>query len=148
MLDNETIRKAMVGDAWQNRRYAYAPYSNYKVGAAVRIKQSLYYGWNIENMSYGLTICAERVALCDALVRYKQNWGTTDPTIDELVFATDTPGEHFGPCGACLQFISEFALLDCLITHYNGQTSKTWRLNELLPHNGAKTSILTSSNSI
>lgn len=92
--DEELVRIAGLA-----RQQAYAPYSGYKVGAALRTKRGKVRGGaNIENASYGLTICAERAALFAAV-----NAG--DKGFESLaVIAQDLPA----PCGACLQVLSEF----------------------------------------
>lgn len=91
--DEELVRIAGLA-----RQRAYAPYSNYKVGAALRTKRGkVTTGANVENASYGLTICAERAALFSAV-----NAG--DRAFESLaVIASDLPR----PCGACLQVLSE-----------------------------------------
>jgi len=114
--------------AWIARESAYAPYSNYKVGCVLRLKDgNMITGANIENSIYSLTECAERVAI------YKWKTGTwRDSPIDKLVYATDTPG-HAAPCGCCLQVMMEHMSHDCTIAHYNGMNTKFWTLKELLP---------------
>ncbi len=85
---------------------AYSPYSGIRVGAAVLDNRGeIHTGVNIENASYGLTICAERVALATAIAS-----GATE--IVAVAVALNPDGElveQFAPCGACLQFLSEFA---------------------------------------
>ncbi|MEO0074887.1 MAG: cytidine deaminase [candidate division WOR-3 bacterium] len=82
-------------------KFAYAPYSKFKVGAAILTKKGkIYTGANIENVSYGLSICAERIALYKALV---------DGAKDFSAIAIYTPTKNFTyPCGACRQVLAEF----------------------------------------
>lgn len=131
------VDKTVTYRAFFNRTKSYSPYSNYKVGAVVVCNNdTVYDGTNIENMSFGLTICAERLALFKAIQA-----GEHKETIDKIIFATDTPEEHFSPCGACLQTIAEFCDPLILIAHYNGMTIRTWSLSDLLPHSSAQSSI-------
>jgi len=85
---------------------AYSPYSGIRVGAAVYTEDGkCYTGCNIENASYGLTLCAERVAIATAV-----SAGATH--ITAIAVTLNPEGElveNFTPCGACLQFLSEFA---------------------------------------
>jgi cytidine deaminase len=105
---------------------AYAPYSKFKVAAAVRTKSGrVYTGVNIENASYGLTICAERVAVFKAV-------SEGDRDIEAVAVYTDTE-EPTPPCGACRQVIAEFNP-DALIVMASGKKTVVVRLGELLPH--------------
>lgn len=84
------------------RGNAYAPYSNFRVGAAVKGGSgAIYAGCNVENASYGLTICAERAAICAAV-----SAGETRVEIVAIVGGDEKPAR---PCGACRQFIAEFS---------------------------------------
>ena len=108
---------------------AYAAYSQFRVGAAVRAGGQVYTGCNIENASYGLSICAERVAIFAAIAAGAR-------AIDALAVAcVDAPpgaGESgVMPCGACRQVMAEFAGPD-LPVHVDG--AGDFRLAELLPH--------------
>ena len=86
--------------ARQASRNAYVPYSSFPVGAAIRTTSgTVYTGCNVENASYGLTICAERVA-CSAAV------AAGDRSFDAI--AIHVSGNHGQPCGACRQFLREF----------------------------------------
>lgn len=81
------------------RLNAYAPYSNYKVGAAVRSGNQVYAGCNVENVSYGATICAERNAVAQMVAAGHKN-------IDEILIVT---ADASGPCGVCVQVLLELA---------------------------------------
>ena len=108
------------------RRRAYAPYSRFRVGAAVQAGGEIHSGCNIENASYGLTVCAERVAVATAVAA-----GTR--RIDGLAVATGTD-EPTPPCGMCLQTLAEFAgpELPVRLVGARGGTVDT-TLGELLP---------------
>ncbi|GJM42838.1 MAG: cytidine deaminase [Ardenticatenaceae bacterium] len=97
---SEKQRTALIEAALAIRERAYAPYSNYPVGAALLMADgSLVTGVNVENSSYGLTICAERTAVTKAVTAgYRQ--------ILAVAVATDNAGS---PCGACRQVLTEFA---------------------------------------
>jgi cytidine deaminase len=105
---------------------AYAPFSKFKVGAAVlTAKGRIFSGCNIENSSYGLTICAERVAIFKAVSDGQYE-------IHALLVYADTP-KLTPPCGACLQVISEFSENPEIVLS-NGRSTKTYHLRQLLPH--------------
>jgi cytidine deaminase len=93
---------AMLAAASDARARAYAPYSKFKVGTAVEGGSGkVYMGCNVENASYGLSICAERAAICRAVAEGETEVRTV------VIVAGD--GEPARPCGACLQFIAEFS---------------------------------------
>ena len=110
--------------AKEARENAYAPYSDFKVGAALLGESgTIYLGCNVENASFGLTVCAERVALFKALSE------------GERVFkaiAIYAGSKSVPPCGACLQVMAEFGDLDILLFDSKGSYVK-WRISELLP---------------
>lgn len=109
-------------DALKN---AYAPYSGFKVAAVVITKRGgVYTGVNIENASYGLTICAERVAVFKAV-------SEGDRDIETVVVYTDTD-EPTPPCGACRQVIAEFNPEADIILVSKSRTVRL-KLGELLP---------------
>lgn len=88
--------------AWQARDRAYAPYSKFAVGAALRTSDgSVFTGCNVENISFGLTCCAERVAIFNAIAAGKSRFV-------EIVIVADTVSP-VTPCGACRQVMAEFA---------------------------------------
>jgi cytidine deaminase len=99
MISDEQ-RAALLSAACTIRDKAYTPYSNYAVGAALLGEDGqIYTGVNVENASYGLTICAERTAMVTAVTAGIQN-------ILAIAICTDNGGS---PCGACRQVLSEFA---------------------------------------
>jgi cytidine deaminase len=116
------------------RKHSYSPYSNFRVGAALLTKSGkIYTGCNIENSSYGLTICAERTALFKAISEGEKKFAAIAIASDENGF---TP-----PCGACRQVIMDLAGdVDVILTKKNG-TTKVLRMTELLPHAFTKTNL-------
>jgi len=125
MTDTEKL--ALIKAARIVQKHSYAPYSNFHVGAAVRMENGeTYVGTNIENASYGMTICAERAAVFSAISQ-----GQRKLTAIAITSSNDKPTP---PCGACRQVIKEFSDLDTLII-MAGKTlpfdSKT--IDELLP---------------
>jgi len=101
MLTNREIER-LAKAALNARKRAYAPYSRYRVGAAVATRSGkVYTGCNVENASYGATICAERVAITKAVSEGHRQLRAV---------AVATGGRHPAPpCGICLQFMTEFA---------------------------------------
>lgn len=105
---------------------AHAPYSNFKVGAAVLTENGTQYsGCNVENASYGLTICAERVAIFNAVAA-----GETKITC--VAIYTDTPTPT-APCGACRQVIREFGTDIKIISTCKGPDRIETSIAALLP---------------
>ena len=104
---------------------AYAPYSNFRVGAALEADDgSVFLGCNVENASYGLTICAERAALCAAVSAGARHFR-------RAVVVSDTHPPA-APCGACRQVLAEFGL-DLRIEGVGPSGTVRWRLSELHP---------------
>lgn len=100
--DAKRIEKQLIAAARDARDYAFAPFSRFKVGAAIRTRDGrVYTGCNIENASFSLTLCAERVALFKALSEGAHDFTHVTIVTDA---ATLTP-----PCGACRQVLWEFA---------------------------------------
>ncbi len=111
--------------------FAYAPYSKFKVGAALLTKSGIIYsGANVENASYGLTVCAERIALFKAVSEGKKDFRA-------LAIYTKTK-DFTTPCGACRQVLMEFSPnLSIIIINASGKIKK-FSLSKLLPHPFAK----------
>jgi cytidine deaminase len=112
---------------------AHAPYSNFAVGAALECADgTVFTGCNVENLSFGLTMCAERVAIGAAVVA-----GHRDFRCIAIVADTDSP---ISPCGACRQVMAEFhPALKILSATLDGKTEE-FTLDQLLPR--ASTGIL------
>ena len=125
MQEREERREVLEKAACESRPQAYAPYSNFRVGAAVRAGSGrIYTGVNVENASYGLTVCAERVAIFKAAAAGERS-------IEAVAVCTDN---GVAPCGPCRQVMREFAggpvvvyLLDA------GGHSRETTLDALLP---------------
>jgi cytidine deaminase len=105
-------------------KYSYCPYSKFKVGAAIRTNNGrIFTGCNIENVSYGLSICAERVALFNAI--------SNGYTSLEAIAISNSGSKPSFPCGACRQFLAEFNS-DLLV--YLDKDKDVYKLSELIPH--------------
>jgi len=101
MVTEEQL-EALLAEARKAADMAYVPYSKFHVGAALLCKDgSIVVGCNVENRSYGLTICAERNAIAAAITKGKI-------TFDAVAIYTPDSVEPVGPCGACRQVLSEF----------------------------------------
>jgi cytidine deaminase len=119
---------ALVEAAWQAREQAYAPYSNFKVGAALLAADGrIFSGCNVENLSYGLTMCAERVAIGSAIAAGARE-------LVGIAVVADT-GVPISPCGACRQVLSEFGVPEVMLANRDQQLS--FRMEELLPRASA-----------
>ena len=115
------IKKAR--EAQQN---AYAPYSHFSVGAAVLTEDTrIYTGCNVENASYGLTMCAERNAIYNAVAGGCR--------VFRALALVGTDPDWITPCGACRQVMEEFHIPEIILTKSN-DTYKIVSLRELLPH--------------
>ena len=120
----------IIEEAKKAREMAYAPYSNFKVGAVIECKDGkLIYGANVENASYGLTVCAERNAIFKAVLD-----GYKADDLVKLCLITDSD-TLASPCGACRQVISEFFNKDTpiIIATVKGEKLIT-NIEELLPY--------------
>ena len=114
--------------AWLARENAYTPYSHFKVGACVALKDGTYVqGCNIENAAYGSTMCAERNAVFGT---YCKGYRKED-IVALAIVANCTP--IASPCGACRQVLSELVALDMPIFLANKEKVEKHTIGELLP---------------
>jgi cytidine deaminase len=121
----------LITAAWAVRERAYAPYSKFHVGAAILTTTGeIYTGCNVENLSYGLTNCAERVALGSMIAAGQRE-------IAQVVVVADTD-QPISPCGACRQVMAEFGDFPILMVCQHSQLEM--KLSQLLPR--ASTGIL------
>ena len=124
----------LVGAARAAQQHAYAPYSNFRVGAALEADDGrVFVGCNVENASYGLTICAERAAVCAAV-----SAGARRLRRAIVVTDIDPPA---APCGACRQVLSEFGP-DLRVTAVGPSQQVSWSMGELLPAAFGKDALL------
>ncbi len=108
------------------REHAHAPYSNFRVGAAVRAQSGrIFSGCNVENATYGLTLCAERVAIFKAISEGERGF-------DAVAVVADTEALT-PPCGACRQIIWEFCGdAEVVLANLNGKIER-YRMSALFP---------------
>ena len=110
------------------QRRAYAPYSKFRVGAAVRMGGEVFDGANVENASYGLAVCAERTAVFAAVLSGAHR-------LEAVAVCTDASPPS-SPCGACRQVLLEFAADPAAVTviaiNPSGER-RSWTLAELIP---------------
>jgi len=118
--------RGLVPVARAARRRAYAPYSGFRVGAALRAGGRVFDGANVENASYGLTLCAERAAVVAAVLGGSR-------TLEEVAVASGTVPPT-PPCGMCLQTLAEFAGPELPVTLAGARGSRVeTTLGALLP---------------
>jgi cytidine deaminase len=128
MSDTQLVEAAI-----RARLHAHAPYSNFPVGAALECADgNVFTGCNVENLSFGLTMCAERVAIGAAVAAGKRDFQCI-----AIVADTDAP---ISPCGACRQVMAEFNPALKIIFSTLAGTSEVFSLSDLLPR--AATGIL------
>lgn len=122
----ESVKRNLIESARQAARNSYSPYSHFPVGAAVLgLSGKIYSGTNVENASYGLTICAERSAVSAAVSAGERQM---------KALAVYTPAEEpQPPCGACLQVISEFADGNIPVFMFSEKQERWSTLDQLLP---------------
>lgn len=103
---------------------SYSPFSKFRVGAAIRTKSGkIFTGCNVENASFGMTICAERTAIFKAVSEGEKEF-------EEIMIVTSNPDNPTSPCGGCRQVMAEFN--KDMIVHLEGKV--TYNLKELLPN--------------
>jgi len=117
---------ALVEEAEAGRANAYAPYSRFTVGAAVATDRGVFRGANVENASYSLCICAERVACAAAVAAGARR-------VDAVAVTSSSPTPT-PPCGACRQFLFEFAPGMTVVSQGRNGERTVWRLEDLLVH--------------
>lgn len=123
---NEDLRSKLLLAAKKARRRAYAPYSEFRVGAAVLTDDNkIFSGCNIENGSFGATICAERVAVFKAV-------SENHPKIRAVAVVAESP-DPIPPCGMCLQVLSEFGQNAEVIMANTAGNYKISSVTKLLP---------------
>ena len=125
-MTEKTVLEELIRSAKAVREHAHAPYSHFKVGAALRSQDGrIFTGCNVENATYGLTVCAERVAIFKAVSE-----GVTKFTHIVVVAATDTLTP---PCGACRQIIWEFCgNIPVTLTNLEGKVEH-FQMSDLFP---------------
>jgi len=118
-------RKELINRALEARRFAYAPYSGYTVGAALlSVSGEIYHGVNIENAAYPTSMCAERTAVFKAV-------SNGELAFSAIAIATENGGS---PCGACRQVLSEFGLETLvLVVDSQGEVTLETTVGNLLP---------------
>lgn len=120
--------EALIEAAWLAREQAHAPYSGFSVGAAVLAADGrIFVGCNVENLSYGLTMCAERVAIGAAVAAGAKSFMA-------IVVVADT-AVPISPCGACRQVMAEFSVPRVILA--NRADCVEFSLEELLPRASA-----------
>lgn len=118
--------RQLVAAARRGMKHAYAPYSAFTVGAALEASDgTVFTGCNVENASYGGTICAERTAMAAAVAAGKQRF--------RRIAIVSSGREPVTPCGLCRQFMVEFAPELEVISEGTDGSRQSWVLSELLP---------------
>lgn len=120
--------KKLICAAMEAKEFAYAPYSNFRVGAALLTKEGrIFTGCNVENVAFSPSVCAERTAVVKAVSEgYKEF---------QAIVVTGDNGDYLTPCGVCRQVLAEFCDLEefCVILANNEEDYKIMKLSELLP---------------
>lgn len=120
--------EALMETARETAAHSYSPYSGFKVGAALRLSNgAVVTGTNVENVSYGLTICAERAALVQAVSRFGPEIRVTAVAVANL------NGAASPPCGACRQMLAEFIEPDAPVSFPAVEGVRTMPFREVLP---------------
>ena len=131
-LENAENVNLLLQKAAESRKRSYAPYSGFTVGAALLCSDgAVYTGANIENASYTPTVCAERVALFNAIHDGHRNFSAIAIVGGR---ENESPDKLCAPCGVCRQVMSEFCSGDFKIILSDGKESHVTTLDELLPY--------------
>jgi cytidine deaminase len=133
-MTKNTLSEAQANDLMQKARdvkkFSHSPYSKFTVGSAVLLSDgSVFTGTNIENASYGLTCCAERVAIFAARSANKSPFAAIAISIGED--SSKMEKKHLVPCGACRQVMAEFMEMETPVLVDGNQR---FTLGDLLPH--------------
>ena len=125
----------LIAAAIEAQKFAYVPYSNFRVGAALLCDSGLVFsGCNIENAAYSPTLCAERTALAKAISQGQQNFKAI-AVIGGCADIAEEDADYAYPCGVCRQWLAEFCAPDFIILAAKSATDyKQLTLAELLPH--------------
>jgi homotetrameric cytidine deaminase len=132
---------ALLRAAHDAAKHAYAPYSRFTVGAAVLLEDGrVFLGCNVENVSYGLTNCAERTAIFAAVaaspgLKSSKLTGTKPlpPIRLRAVAVVNGAGKECSPCGACRQVMAEFSSAETVVLYQYAGGTKRMLMRELLP---------------
>lgn len=126
MSEPDAQHDTLIAAARTAREHAHAPYSNFRVGAAVRAKSGrIFSGCNVENATYGLTLCAERVAIFKAISEGERGF-------DAVAVVADTDALT-PPCGSCRQILWEFCGdAEVILANLSGKVER-YRMSSLLP---------------
>ncbi len=125
----------LINIAKKSLKNSYSPYSEFKVGASILCSNGdVYFGCNIENASYGATVCAERVAIFNAISKGNNKFekiAIVSKSSNDR-FKSVGGGETF-PCGICLQVMSEFKIKEVILQDKE-ENIKVYKLADLLPN--------------
>ena len=138
-MKGETMKKQLIETAVKAREMAYAPYSHYKVGAALLAKSGkIYTGCNVENASFTPTNCAERTAFFKAI-------SEGDRQFEMIAIVAGKDGEELSknctPCGVCRQVMTEFCDKDFKIILGTPDDFKVLTLEEIMPYSFSATEL-------
>ena len=128
---DEKMKELLINKAIEARENSYSPFSSFSVGAALLCSDGeIIVGTNVENSSFGGTICAERSAFCAAVSQGKREF-------DAIAIVGGKRGEKISencaPCGICRQFMNEFCNADFIVLLSNGESITEKTLGSLLP---------------
>ena len=125
---NQQEMEKLFEAAWQAAENSYSPYSEFRVGAALRLTNGeTVTGTNVENVSYGLTVCAERAAVARAVSEFGPKVRIAAAAVANLNRSASPP------CGACRQVLAEFMTPDAPVMFPAADGTRTMALSELLP---------------